>query len=134
MARADRTRPSNPDAGLSILAADVVIRGDLTAVGELHLDGRILGDVEAHDIVVGETGTVHGNIRADMLTVRGGVTGNVSARTVRLGPAARLSGDVSYTSIGIEAGATVDGRFVHVVDAVDAPEGAQPQLLMVGGD
>ncbi len=131
MARADRTRPSNPDAGLSILAADVVIRGDLTAAGELHLDGRIVGNVEAHDIVIGETGSVHGDIRADMLTVRGGVTGNVAARTVRLGPAARLAGDVSYASIGIEAGARVDGRFVHVIDGAEV---VPPQLLVVGGD
>ena len=131
MARVDRTRPSNPDAGLSILAADVVIRGDLKASGELHLDGRIVGDVEAHDIVIGATGSVHGDVQADALTLFGSVTGNVSARTIRLGPAARLAGDVRYASLGIETGAPVEGRFVHVVDGVEI---VPPQLVAVGGD
>lgn len=127
----DRTRPSNPEAGLSILAADVVIDGDLTTAGGLHLDGRIVGSVDVRELTIGDGGSVHGDIRADVLTVRGSVTGNLSARTIRLERGARVAGDVAYSSIGMEAGAQVQGRFVHVVETGEAPV---QQLLVVGGD
>ena len=131
MAKADRTHPSNPEAGLSILAADVVIDGDVSTAGGLHLDGRIVGRADVRELTIGEGGSVHGDIHADTLTVRGSVTGNLSARMIRLERSARVTGDVAYTSIGMEAGAQVHGRFVHIVESNEVPV---PQLLVVGGD
>ncbi len=109
----------------------MVIDGDVTTAGELHLDGRIVGRVDVHDMTIGDSGSVHGDIRADGLTVRGSVTGNLSGRIIRLERGARVTGDVAYVSISMEAGAQVQGRFVHIVETSDVPV---QQLLVVGGD
>lgn len=96
---------------LSIIAADVRIRGDVTAEGELHLDGAIDGDVRCHGIIQGETGRIAGSLTADSVVLRGRVEGSITARTVTLERTAQVLGDITHESISIEAGAHVDGRF-----------------------
>ena len=104
-------------AGFSILAADMVLRGDVHAAADLHIDGRIEGDIACAALVQGERSEVIGAIRADSARLAGTVRGSIDAASLVILKTARIHGDVSYDVLTIEQGATVEGRF--------APRGVQ---------
>lgn len=97
----------------SIIGSDVKIVGNLTAAGELQLDGIVEGDVKCGALTMGEHGQVAGSITADTIVVRGRVEGKIRARSVRLEKTSRICGDVWHETLSIEAGAFIEGKFVH---------------------
>ena len=99
--------------GLSILGSDMVVSGDLVAASQLHIDGRVEGDVRCEILVQGEGGTIAGNIVADSVHLSGLVDGIVKARLVTLEPSARVTGDVTYETLSIAAGAAIEGRLAR---------------------
>lgn len=114
-----RNKPAGPKAakpgapGLSLIGPEVVVSGDISAEGQLHVDGRIDGDVRCTQLCQGSAGTIAGNIFADRARVAGTVEGTVSARTLVVEASARIMGDVAYETISIEAGAQIDGRLAR---------------------
>lgn len=104
--RIDGKRPS----GLSFIGPEVTVSGDVATAAQLHVDGRIEGDVRCATLCQGRTGTIAGSIVAEQARLAGLVEGTVSAQTVVLEETARITGDVSYETISIAAGAQVEGR------------------------
>lgn len=100
-------------AGMSFIAADVVITGDIAAEGDIHVDGRIAGDLRCAALIQGESGAIVGGIMADKARIAGLVDGSIATRELFLARTARVTGDVAYHSLTIEAGAQVDGSFAH---------------------
>jgi cytoskeletal protein CcmA (bactofilin family) len=108
----DRHARSGAD-GLSFIGADVVISGDVAAKGRIHVDGRVDGNVQCDTLVEGGGGTVAGHITADAAHLAGLVDGTVKARLVTLEPTARVTGDVTYETLSIAAGAAIEGRLTR---------------------
>ena len=108
---------STPSAP-SIISADVKIVGNISTVGELQLDGIVEGDVICSELTMGEHGGVTGTISAENLIIRGTVSGTMRARSVRLEKSAKVSGDVWHETLSVEAGARIEGQFVHDSDPV----------------
>ena len=99
--------------GLSFLGIDVVVSGNVTGTGQLHIDGRVDGDVKCETLIQGEGGTIAGHIACDTVHLAGLVDGTVKARVVTLEPSARVTGDLSYETLSIAAGATIEGRLTR---------------------
>ncbi len=97
----------------SIIGSDVQIEGNIRTIGELQLDGSIVGDLTCGGLVMGETGAVKGTISADSVTIRGKVQGEVRARSVRLEKTSIVEGDIYHESLSLEAGAKLTGHFAH---------------------
>ncbi|MBW8814650.1 MAG: polymer-forming cytoskeletal protein [Caulobacterales bacterium] len=116
----------------SLIAEGVQIKGDLASEGDIHLDGRLDGDLRAGSLTIGETGAVTGAIYADCVEVRGRVTGTLCARKVRLLATARVDGDISHTELAIEAGAQFEGRSLALV--TPAAEAAAEPVLSVAAE
>jgi len=104
----------------SLIASDVQIDGNVRTNGELQLDGSITGDLTCGGLVMGETGAVNGTITADNVTIRGKVSGEIRARSVRLEKSSTVEGDVIHESLSVEAGAKLTGRFAHSSSPADA--------------
>ena len=98
----------------SIISADLHIVGDIEGDGELHVDGRVDGNIRCETLTIGESGQVDGKIVTTSLTLLGMITGNVRARTVRMMETARMIGDVAHEKIEIRLGALVDGLYKHL--------------------
>lgn len=94
----------------SIVSPDLVVSGNLKSQGDVQVDGKVLGDVEAASLTVGENGVIEGRVTARSLHVCGGITGEVNGGTVTLAASARVQGDIVHESLAIEAGAYVDGH------------------------
>ena len=111
----------------SVLGPDIAISGDLTATADLHLDGRINGDVTCAALVQGEPSEVTGAIVAESARIAGKVKGSITAGVLVILKSARIEGDVAYGALTIEEGAQVDGKFSP--RAVEA----EPKLMLAGG-
>jgi cytoskeletal protein CcmA (bactofilin family) len=124
-------RGNGSAATFSVLAADIAIVGDVRARADLHVDGRIEGDVDCAALVQGEASEIVGAIRADSARLAGTVRGSIAAGSLVILKSARIEGDVSYDALTIEQGAAVDGRFAHRVAApVSSPDEAEPVSLL----
>jgi len=97
-------------SALSFLGADVVITGNIGGEGNLHIDGRVDGDIKCSAIIVGNGGQVNGNITATDAKIAGTVNGTVAANTLTIESTARIDGDLSYDNVSVETGARVEGR------------------------
>jgi cytoskeletal protein CcmA (bactofilin family) len=96
--------------GPSILAADVHLRGNLSSEGEVHIDGRLEGDVVARAITVGRSGRVTGDMLAEEIVVQGEVAGMVRAQRVHLTGTCKVLADIDHDVLCIDEGATFEGQ------------------------
>jgi cytoskeletal protein CcmA (bactofilin family) len=118
----------------SIIGSDVVIKGDVTATVDLHVDGRIEGDIQCASLVQGEGSHVEGAITAETARLAGSVSGSITARELVVLRTAKIQGDVHYDALTIEQGAEVEGRFAHRVPAKAATKSddGAPTLTLAG--
>lgn len=105
----------------SVIGPDVVITGNIAATADLHLDGRIDGDVDCGSIVQGTESRIKGALKAETARIAGTIEGSVAVSQLTVERTARMIGDVEYESITIETGASIDGRLKRVgADAAPA--------------
>mgnify|MGYP002777532349 CR=1 FL=1 len=102
----------------SVIGSDVVIKGDISASVDLHIDGTVEGDIKCASLVQGEKSSISGAITAESARMAGKVNGSITARELVILKSAQIEGDVHYDALTIEQGAQVDGRF--------APNARQP--------
>ncbi len=132
-AAAPRTpEPSRPAASrsssLSTLSAGVKYEGNISGAGELQVDGSLKGDIRVVRVIIGEGGAVEGTVHADILEVRGRVSGAIVAKQVKLFATSRVEGDITQEQLSIEQGAWFQGRCTQAkrdtpgASMLDAPE------------
>jgi cytoskeletal protein CcmA (bactofilin family) len=122
------SRPKNGSNALSFIGAEVIITGDLATDSQLHVDGRIDGNVRCQGLIQGEQGTITGNIYADEARLAGTVEGIVSVGLLTVEASASILGDVAYDTISIEAGARIEGRLGRRAPGASA-DTEEPQLI-----
>lgn len=123
-------------ATFSILGSDVVITGNVAASVDLHIDGRIDGDLACANLVQGQDSVIKGAITAESAKLSGTVEGSINARDLTLHASARVTGDVTYENLTIEQGSQVDGRFTHRRNGASGVSGrhaSTPPLLELTG-
>ena len=110
----------------SVIGSDVTIKGDVSASTELHVDGRIEGDIACSSIVQGESSVIEGAIEAESARMAGTVNGSITARELIVLKTAHIRGDVNYDALTIEQGAEVEGRFAPKKAAI-TPSATAPK-------
>jgi cytoskeletal protein CcmA (bactofilin family) len=111
------TPPTRPTSGnissnnRSILSSDLKITGDISSTGTIEVLGEIEGTVAAQGLVIGSEGRVSGQVSAETVEVKGTLAGRVDSQTFTLRAAAHVTADISYTTLIIESGAQIEGRF-----------------------
>jgi cytoskeletal protein CcmA (bactofilin family) len=110
-------------ATFSVIGGDVVVTGNISASVDLHLEGRVDGDISCATLVQGKDSVIRGAVTAETARLAGTVEGSISARELIIQASARITGDVTYESLTIEQGSQVEGRF--------SPRGSAPVLQAV---
>lgn len=98
----------------SVIGADVVISGNVKASAELHVEGRIEGDVDCAGLIQGAESQIIGGVSAESARIAGAIEGAVRVRQLTVERTARISGDVEYENITIENGGHIDGRMRRI--------------------
>ena len=109
----------------SVIASDVEIVGNLTARVDLHVDGKVQGDVTCGNLVQGEGSIIAGKVIAESAKLSGHVEGSIEANDLVIESTARIVGDVVYSNLTIAPGGQIDGKFRHK-SSKGAPTTARP--------
>ena len=112
-----KPEPSRPGAShstaktatFSVIAADVVIRGNIEAATDLHIDGTIEGDIACASLVQGEGSRILGAITCASARLGGTVGGTITVGELAILRSARIEGDVHYATLTVEQGAGSTG-------------------------
>jgi cytoskeletal protein CcmA (bactofilin family) len=114
---ASPSRTSGAGGALSFIGSEVTITGNIGGGGNLHIDGRIDGDVTCSSLILGQSGQVNGNVTAEDAKIAGTVNGTVAAKVLSIEASARINGDLSYDAVSVESGAQVEGRVKRLTRA-----------------
>ena len=107
----------------SVIGSDLSIEGqDITirCKGSLRVNGHIQAELHCAELLVGEQALIVGSIVAERVVVSGRVEGTIIGDSVVLATTARVHGDISSRSLGIEEGAIFDGGSRKLTDVADA--------------
>lgn len=110
--------PPSHRAGPSVLSSDLTVVGNIRTEGDIQIEGTVEGDIRAHQLVIGETATIRGEIVGDEVVVNGRVVGRVRGLKVRLSASARVEGDIIHKTIAIESGAHFEGSVQRQEDPI----------------
>ena len=121
----------------TLIGAHVTIRGDVEFSGGLYVEGRVVGKVSAVEgesavLMLAETGSIEGEVRAPVVLLDGRPDGDVhAAERVELAANARVQGNVHYRVVEMNAGAQLTGRLVHADAAGSVVPMHAPELVAV---
>lgn len=108
-----------PKASPSLLASDLIVKGDIETAGDVAVEGTIEGNCHAHLVTVGEGATINGELVAEDVVVHGRVIGRLRGLKVRLAASAHVEGDIIHKTLALESGAYFEGS----VQRQDNPTG-----------
>ncbi len=94
------------------IGADAKVTGKLSFNAPTRIDGKLKGEVSCSDLlVIGESGTVDGNVSATELVVLGSVVGDIrGAQRVELGPKGNIEGTVESGALSVHEGGQLNGQ------------------------
>jgi cytoskeletal protein CcmA (bactofilin family) len=103
---------SNGEKNVVNLGPRDSLRGTLDIQGDLKIAGNVEGELKASgDVTVDAGAAIQASIEGSNVSVRGQVTGNVTAKKrLTLGGSGRLNGDVKVARLTVEDGATLNGN------------------------
>jgi cytoskeletal protein CcmA (bactofilin family) len=111
----------------SVLGPDVTVTGNVTATADLHIDGRVEGDVNCGSLAQGADSVIFGSVTAEIARLAGSIEGTVRVKTLTVERSAKITGDVEYENITIENGGHIDGRLKHMSTVeTSAPRAVPP--------
>ena len=121
----------------TLIGAATKIEGRMVVNKSIRLDGTIEGSIESHTdsqvtVAIGQTGLVHGDVRAHRVLVNGQVDGNIYAREkCELHETSKVKGDIHYGLLGIEHGAEILGLMVKKIEATGEVESVTEARNMI---
>ncbi|WP_456406832.1 bactofilin family protein [Thiolapillus sp.] len=106
----------------TVVGADTQIRGDITFVSGMHIDGLVKGNVTGvvdskSSLIISKSGRVEGDVKVENLVLDGIIIGDVYAcKRVELASGAQVTGTVHYQLLEMAMGAQVTGQLIHSED------------------
>ncbi len=103
-------RPSSTRTAPSIISGDLVVHGNLTATGDIQIDGTVEGDIRSQSLTIGEKASITGEVVAEDIVIRGRVVGTIRGRRVQLSSTCHVEGDILHEALAVETGAFFEGN------------------------
>lgn len=111
----------------SLIANNVELAGDVHFVDGLRVDGQIIGDVLCRPgskslLVLSDQGSIRGNVRTYDAVINGVIVGDLEVEHfLELQENARITGNITYSQLRMDCGASVDGKLNRLGGDGDAP-------------
>jgi len=113
--RSNKSLGESQEVFESIIGPTLRVEGNLIIQKGVRIDGIVDGNILQQDgqdsvVAISEKASVTGDVRANSVILSGYLKGNIFAKTrVELLKTARIDGNISYSSIGMEVGAIING-------------------------
>ena len=88
----------------NFLASGIEIKGTIRFQNDMHIDGKIEGEIisDKGKVTIGETAQIKGDITAGDVRIYGNVEGKVTSDRCELKQQARVVGDMKTRSLAME--------------------------------
>ena len=117
---------------VSTLGPGIVITGNIICEGSTQIFGRVTGDIQAMQIVIGDGARVEGNLTALEVAIHGAFKGTVRGNNVRLKGAATVEGEIFSKSLAVEENVQFEGVSRKLDKPIDASAIAQKPAVKTG--
>jgi len=95
----------------TMISAGCVFDGNLKAPAYVRIEGQINGDVTIDEgLILGEKGSIKGNIVTKEMIVYGTVNGNINAYSLEIRGTGRITGEVKTQILQVETGGSHNGK------------------------
>ncbi len=95
----------------TLIGEGCVFEGSLNLSTATRIDGRVKGNIKSEGmLIIGESGSVEGDISCPEVLIYGTVIGNINAKKIELKRGAKLSGDIKVDVFVVEEGAVYNGH------------------------
>src|ERR1700761_4085196 len=121
----------------TLISEGCILDGNLKAPAFARIDGQITGDVMIDDgLIVGEKGSIRGNVNTKELVVYGTIVGDVQATSLEIRSTGKITGDIRTQTLGVEQGAVYDGNLSmtqnhKLAQSAQSNRKPEPQLIEV---
>jgi cytoskeletal protein CcmA (bactofilin family) len=106
----------NLASSISVFAAGLKLKGDVEATGDVRIDGTMEGNVSSdRKVMIGASGKLKGNIKAQEVHVMGEMKGDVYAKGLaKVGATGKFNGSIISAQIEIEHGADIEASLTKL--------------------
>ncbi|MEE1946336.1 polymer-forming cytoskeletal protein [Pedobacter sp. KR3-3] len=95
----------------TLIGEGFVLNGDITGQSVIRIDGKVVGQVKVGGgIILGEKGSIMGDIETTSAIIYGSVKGNVKAKQLEIKKTGEVNGDIKTETLEIEFGAQYNGK------------------------
>ena len=102
----------------SLIGEGCQLKGDISAKNSIKIEGHIQGKLNIDgSVIIGEKGSVQGDVSCADLLVLGRIEGNINARQLQLKQTAHIQGNIETQTLQIEPGAIYQGSVTMKTDA-----------------
>ena len=117
---------------VSTLGPGIVITGNIICEGSTQIFGRVTGDIQATQIVIGDGARVEGNMTALEVAIHGAFKGTVRGNNVRLKGTATVEGEIFSKSLAVEEDVQFEGVSRKLDKPIDTSAIAQKPTVKTG--
>ncbi len=94
---------NNKSGAMAFVSKCMRVEGGISGCGALHIDGYVKGNIENFDtLIIGESGSVIGNIKATQAIISGKVEGNIECNYLEVLKSGNLSSHITTNSAKID--------------------------------
>lgn len=94
----------------TLISEGSILDGNLKAPAYARIDGQITGDIMVDEgLIIGEKGSILGNIFTKEVVVYGTVTGNVQVNALEIKATGKITGEIRTQTLQVENGAVYNG-------------------------
>lgn len=122
-------------ADTTIIGSSSHFDGKLDSIGIIRVDGVFSGELNIEgSVIVGESGNIKGNVKANKVTIAGKIEGNIYCDgNLELTSNGKLYGDIQVKAISIEDGAVFQGKCMMINESAPALEsGSEADIKLLG--
>jgi cytoskeletal protein CcmA (bactofilin family) len=110
---------------ISTFGHGTLITGNIVCDGAAEIFGRVIGDIQAAQIAIGDGARVEGNITAHEVAINGAFKGTIRAHSVKLKGAAVVDGEVFSKSLTVEENVQFEGLSRRLEKPIELASSAQ---------
>ena len=124
----------------TLISEGCIFDGNLKAPAYARIDGQITGDVMVDEgLIIGEKGSILGNIITKEMVVYGTVNGNLQVNSLEIKSSGKISGEIRTQTLEVENGAVYNGSLsmtqnnkLAQTNQAAASTKIKPKLIEVG--
>ncbi len=119
---------SAPGGSATLIGAGTTLTGDISSSGDLRIDGNVAGNITSKaKIIIGNSGSVEGDITCNQADITGKVAGNIRAKELlQLKGNCVVSGNLYAGKLQVEPSATFNGQCHMGGNVVEMTNNEQP--------